>query len=168
MKFISCSLQYASSNTLNCSNLDNSTERRCGMGKYLIMIGCAILVIIGLLIRQWFISLSPKKTGEAEEETQVYSDLTKTGVRIKLKWIQTIYLCYAILHMHYSVVSWNAVAPYMTMEAYRIMSIIAAVYTVVIIAYNFKFETRQTAKSACYTGTLVMLFGLLVVCVKNM
>lgn len=64
------------------------------MGKYLIMIGCAILVIIGLLIRQWFIGLSPKKTGEAEEETQVYSDLTKTGVRIKLKWIQTIYLCY--------------------------------------------------------------------------
>ncbi len=148
------------------------------MGKYLIVIGCAILIIIVLLIRQWFIGVSLKKTGEAgdekrqlksrEEETQVYSDLTNTGARIKLKWIQAIYLCYALLYLHYSVVSWDAVAPYMTMKIFKMMSIIAAVHTVVIMAYNFKFEARQTAKSACYTGILAMLFGLLVVCIKNM
>ena len=31
------------------------------MEKYLIMIGCAILVIIGLMIRQWVIGSSLKK-----------------------------------------------------------------------------------------------------------
>lgn len=148
------------------------------MGKYLIVIGCAILIVIGLLVRQWFIGISLKKTNETEdakqslnsdeERSQLYSDLTSTGVRIKLKWIQTIYLGYAIIYMHYSVVSWDGVAPYMTMEAYKIMSIIAAIYTAIIMGYNFKFESRQTAKNACYTGTLVMLFGILVICIKNM
>ena len=147
------------------------------MDKYLIAIGCAILVIIGLLIRQWVIGISSKKTDEfgekwelknREEETQVYSDLTNTGIRIKLKLIQAIYLCYALLYLHYGVVSWDAVAPYMSMGIFKIMSIIAAVYTAVIMAYNFKFETRQTAKTACYTGTLAMLFGLLIVCIKSM
>lgn len=142
------------------------------MDKILITVICMIFVIIGLLVRQWFINLVPKKTDEIEEnqpltvheeKSQAYSDLTSTGVRIKLKLIQVFYLAYAILYMHFSIVSWG----YITMEIYKVMTIIAAVYTVVIMAYNFKFETRLAAKSACYTGTLAMLFGLLLFHVQH-
>lgn len=148
------------------------------MEKYLIMIGCAILIMIGLIIRQWFIGSSLKKSKDTEDENyqitahnerpQAYSDLTNTGIRIKLKWIQAIYLGYAILYIHYSVVSWDAVATYMTMSAYKIMSIFAVLYTIVIMIYNFKFESRKIAKSACYAGTVGMLFGVMVICIRSM
>ena len=148
------------------------------MEKYLIMIGCAILVMIGLIIRQWFIGFSLKKDEDSEdknyrisdynERPQAYSDLTNTGIRIKLKWIQTIYLGYAILYIHWSVVSWDVVATYMTMSTYKIISIIAVIYTIIIMIYNFKFESKQIAKSACYTGTIGMLFGAMIICIRNM
>lgn len=148
------------------------------MEKYLIMIGCAILVIIGLMIRQWVIGSSLKKNEEEEdknhrltdreEDSQAYADLTHTGVRIKLKGIQAIYLAYAILYIHWSVVSWDVVATYMTMTTYKILSIVAALYTIAIMVYNAKFETRQIAKSACYVGTVGMLFGAMIICIRNM
>lgn len=148
------------------------------MEKYLIMIGCAILVIIGLMIRQWVIGSSLKKNEEEEDKnhrltdreegSQAYADLTHTGVRIKLKGIQAIYLAYAILYIHWSVVSWDVVATYMTMTAYKILSIVAALYTIAIMVYNAKFETRQIAKSACYVGTVGMLFGAMIICIRNM
>lgn len=99
---------------------------------------------------------------------QSYSDLNHTGIRVKLKWIQAIYLGYAVLYIHYSVVSWDVVATYMTMPAYKTMSIVALIYTIVIMIYNYKFESRQLVKSACYGGTIGMLFGAMVICIKSM
>ena len=105
---------------------------------------------------------------DREEGAQAYADLTHTGVRIKLKGIQAIYLAYAILYIHWSVVSWDVVATYMTMTTYKILSIVAALYTIAIMVYNAKFETRQIAKSACYVGTVGMLFGAMIICIRNM
>lgn len=149
------------------------------MGKYWIIIGLAVLVIIGLIIERKFIGSSLKKEQGVEDEnhqlpdhedgSQAYADLTHTGVRVKLKLIQAVYLAYAILYIHWSATSpWDAVATYMTMTAYKILSAVALLYTIVIMVYNAKFETRQTARSACYVGTVGMVFGILLMCIKNM
>lgn len=83
------------------------------------------------------------------EDKNVQNGLRKE----RLNLLQAIYLGYSLLYMRLSLVTGNT--SWAKEENVAMMSLIALVYSIIVLIYNYRGETRQSVKTLCY-GALVV------------